>query len=162
MKHLAVWAGVALLAAACTGGGSEATPTTPTTTAPTTSATTATNAGATSSTAATVVSTTTVALPTSTTGAATDGTTGVDTVVEIAVEDGVVTPGGTAEVSFGDRVRLVVSAGVADEAHLHGYDLMASVTPEVPGVIEFDATIPGVFEIELEESGVPLGELEVR
>ena len=45
--------------------------------------------------------------------------------------------------------------------NVHGYDLTAPVTPTEPSDLEFSADIPGVFEVELEESGVKLADLEV-
>ena len=65
------------------------------------------------------------------------------------------------ELPLDGPVRVVVIADVSDEIHLHGYDLHADVFPGAEAVIEFDATIAGVFEIELEESGVLIGELQV-
>jgi hypothetical protein len=58
-------------------------------------------------------------------------------------------------------VRIVVDADVSDEVHLHGYDLMADVTPDEPATIDFVANAPGVFEVELEGAGKLLFELEI-
>jgi hypothetical protein len=46
--------------------------------------------------------------------------------------------------------------------HLHGYDLSADVAPGAPATIRFEANAPGRFEIELENTGVQIAELEVR
>jgi hypothetical protein len=62
----------------------------------------------------------------------------------------------------GDRVVLVVRSDVADEVHLHGYDIKRDLTPGVPAQLAFRATIAGRFEVELEELGVLLADLEVR
>ena len=43
--------------------------------------------------------------------------------------------------------------------HVHGYDLY--IEPEDPATLEFDALIPGRFEVELEQSGQLLIELTV-
>ena len=43
--------------------------------------------------------------------------------------------------------------------HVHGYDLY--IEPEGPTTLEFDALIPGRFEVELEQSGQLLIELTV-
>jgi hypothetical protein len=67
-----------------------------------------------------------------------------------------------ASVRQGRQVVLHVSADVTDHVHLHGYDLMADVAPGAPGQIRFRATIPGRFEIELEDRRIPIGDLEVR
>jgi hypothetical protein len=65
------------------------------------------------------------------------------------------------EVAQDERVLLVIRSGVADHAHLHGYDLMADVGPGTVGRIRFRATIPGVFELELEDRGQQFAELTV-
>ena len=66
-------------------------------------------------------------------------------------------------VDEGDRVTVhVTSDGVSDEVHVHGYDLSQDVAPGAPANITFEADIPGRFEIELEDAGTPIGELEVR
>ena len=65
-------------------------------------------------------------------------------------------------VKKGEKVRIVVTSDLADEVHLHGYDLTARVGPSKRAIITFAATIPGRFEVELEERGLQIGELEVR
>ena len=72
--------------------------------------------------------------------------------------------GGIARPSVeeGRPVRIVVRSDVADHVHLHGYDIMRDVGPGQPAQLVFDADIPGRFEIELEDSGLQLAELEVR
>jgi hypothetical protein len=67
-----------------------------------------------------------------------------------------------ASVRKGRQVVLRVTADVTDHVHLHGYDLMADVAPGTPAVIRFRASIPGQFEIELEDRRVPIADLEVR
>lgn len=81
--------------------------------------------------------------------------------VEVEVEDGNVEGPGDVEVRQGERVRLVVEADVSDEVHVHGYDLLAEVSPDEPAVIVFRANAPGVFEVELEGAGLLLLELTV-
>lgn len=61
----------------------------------------------------------------------------------------------------GDQVTITVTSDVADEIHLHGYDLSAPVGPDTPATLTFQATIPGVFEVELEELGTLLFSLQV-
>ncbi len=60
------------------------------------------------------------------------------------------------------QVELVVESELTDHVHVHGYDLMADVAPGAPATIRFKATAPGRFEIELEDRGIQIGELEVR
>ena len=65
-------------------------------------------------------------------------------------------------VQQGERVRIRVTSDVADHVHVHGYDLMRDVAPGSPATIRFRATLTGRFEIELEDRGTPIAELEVR
>jgi glucose/arabinose dehydrogenase len=68
---------------------------------------------------------------------------------------------GRIEIATGTAVRLTVAADIADEVHLHGYDVTDDVTPETPAVLEFTADIPGIFEVEFEDSHRLLVELQV-
>jgi hypothetical protein len=62
-----------------------------------------------------------------------------------------------------DRVVvLVVRSDVADEVHLHGYNVMRDVAPGSPARLRFRATIPGQFEAELEERGLQIANITVR
>jgi hypothetical protein len=67
-----------------------------------------------------------------------------------------------ATVAKDKQVVLTVRADVADEVHVHGYDLMKDVAPGAPAVIAFKATIPGRFEAELEERSLQIAELTVN
>jgi hypothetical protein len=60
------------------------------------------------------------------------------------------------------QVVFVVNSELADEVHLHGYDLSADVAPGAPATIRFQANAPGLFEAELESRSLPIAELEVR
>ncbi len=82
--------------------------------------------------------------------------------IEIEVEEGRVAGPSTVRIERGERVRLVVSADVADEVHVHGYDLTGDVAPGSPAVIAFRADAPGVFEVELEAAGLLLVQLQVQ
>ncbi|MEP7335416.1 MAG: hypothetical protein ABI717_06510 [Actinomycetota bacterium] len=66
-----------------------------------------------------------------------------------------------AEAHKGDPVVVVVRSDVADEVHVHGYDLMADVAPGKPVRITFTATLTGRFEIELEGGGKQIAQLTV-
>ena len=59
-------------------------------------------------------------------------------------------------------VVLLVRSDVADEVHLHGYDLMRDVEPGVPVRLRFRATIPGRFEAELEDRGLQIADITVK
>jgi len=65
------------------------------------------------------------------------------------------------KVEKGDRVVLIVRSDVADHVHLHGYDIMRDVAPGKPARLPFKATIPGRFEVELEDRGVPIADITV-
>jgi hypothetical protein len=84
-------------------------------------------------------------------------------VVEIAYAGGAVRGGvSRTSVQLGRKVRLVVNSDVADEIHVHGYDLKAEVPAHGVGTVEFVADQSGVFEVELESRGAQLAQLEVR
>lgn len=83
------------------------------------------------------------------------------TVIEIEVAGGEVTGSGRQKVDLGESVTIRVTSDVDDHIHLHGYDVLTDVRAGTPAELTFDATIPGVFEVELEDSGVLLVELEV-
>ena len=68
---------------------------------------------------------------------------------------------GRVPVAADEHVTLVITSDTADEVHVHGYDLEAELTPGQPTEIAFDATIPGVFEVELHEAGTLLLSLQV-
>ncbi len=127
----------ALVVAAC--GDDDAATTTQTTTSTTTAATSTTAAE----------------------GSTTTASTDQGTVVDITVASGDVTGGGRKKISLGDTVTLRVTSDVADEIHLHGYDIMVDVAAGETADLTFDATIPGVFEAELENEGIKLVELEI-
>jgi hypothetical protein len=114
----------------------------------------------TTTTTTTTVTTTSTTSTTTTTLARTTPTVATQVIV-VRVEDGEVEGGGRVEVRQGSPVRLTVEADVSDEVHVHGYDLRAEVEPGRPATLEFVADIPGIFEVELEESQLDLLELEV-
>ncbi|MDZ7673887.1 MAG: hypothetical protein U5K30_02290 [Acidimicrobiales bacterium] len=82
-------------------------------------------------------------------------------VIEITVSGGEVTGGGRHEVALGERVTLRVTSDIDDHVHLHGYDVFQDVAAGEAAELTFEADIPGVFEVELEDSVIQLVELEV-
>jgi hypothetical protein len=60
--------------------------------------------------------------------------------------------GGIADLTYkeGDQIHFKVQSAVADEVHVHGYDLMKDVKAGGSVTYDFPATIEGVFEAELE------------
>ncbi len=82
--------------------------------------------------------------------------------IEVACAGGAVT-GGVRRyaVPVGSTVELVVSSDVADEVHVHGYDRTSFVTAGASTTLRWEATLPGVFDVELEQRGTPLASLQV-
>jgi hypothetical protein len=71
--------------------------------------------------------------------------------------------GGVERLSFesGDRIRFTVKSDVADEVHVHGYDVTEDVPAGGSVRFSFPARIEGVFEVELEGLGQQIAELRV-
>ena len=65
-------------------------------------------------------------------------------------------------VSKGRQVVLIVNSDVADEVHLHGYNIKRDVAPGSPARLPFKATINGTVEVELEQRGVPLARITTQ
>ncbi|HEU0305117.1 MAG TPA: hypothetical protein VFR32_11115 [Gaiellaceae bacterium] len=85
------------------------------------------------------------------------------TIVRIVVQSGKVVGGiARAEVEQGKKVAIVVGSDVADHVHLHGYDRFADVAPGKPARLVFVASVPGRFEVELEDRGLQIADIEVR
>lgn len=83
-------------------------------------------------------------------------------VIEATYAAGEVT-GVTSRVAavLGEKLLVRVTSDVADEVHIHGYDLTADVP--AGGTVELPLTvsIAGGFEVELEQLGKPLFQLRV-
>jgi hypothetical protein len=102
-----------------------------------------------------VTVTTTITMP--------PGTPARPTEISIVVVDGAPKGGIVREkVEKNDLVVLVVRSDVADHVHLHGYDVMRDVAPGKPARLPFKATIPGVFEVELEDRGLQIADITVQ
>jgi len=141
--RMTILTAVLLFASAC-GGGTDATTTTPSTvpTTPTTVPTT---------------TTTTIAATTSTVGETT--TTGQE--IDVIVDAGEVSGPGRFTFTVGDPVSIWMLSDVDAEIHVHGYDLFFEAMAGVPIEIALTADVPGIWEVELEETHVPLFVLEV-
>ena len=125
--------------------------------------TTSTSVGSTTTTDATTttVDATTTSTASTTTSAATTTSVGGE-LLRIKIEDGVKTEGvDTISVRVGETVRFEVEADVADEIHVHGYDLMFETIPDEEVLVEFVADATGIFEVELEGAGLPIVDIEV-
>lgn len=91
------------------------------------------------------------------------GSTPGTVAVPLKVRDGAVVGGvRRAQVPLGADVVLLVDSDVEDEVHLHGYDEKGEVAAGGTEELTFLADVPGVFEVELERSGVVLVRLQVR
>jgi copper(I)-binding protein len=115
--------------------------------------------GSDDSTTASSTETTTETTTTDTTTTAAEEPTVVNIVVVNAAPQGGIV---RQTVNKGDRVVLVVKSDVADEIHLHGYDLSRDVTAGGTARLPFTATLPGRFEVELESRGVQIADLTVN
>ncbi|MEU8422724.1 hypothetical protein AB0C15_17795 [Micromonospora sp. NPDC048835] len=71
-------------------------------------------------------------------------------------------PTGRVTVGKGKLVRITVTSDVADELHVHGYDLGARLPAGTPGSVEFRADQTGLFEVETHDSELVLFQLVVR
>ncbi|MEA2249578.1 MAG: hypothetical protein QOH46_4107 [Solirubrobacteraceae bacterium] len=71
--------------------------------------------------------------------------------------------GGVKTLSYkkGDPIRFKVRSDVADEIHVHGYDLKKDVTAGGTVEFSFTASIEGRFEVELEHAGTQIAVVEV-
>jgi hypothetical protein len=71
--------------------------------------------------------------------------------------------GGVQRLSFntGERVQFSVKSDVADEVHVHGYDITENVPAGGSVRLSFPARIEGVFEVELEGRHEQIAELRV-
>lgn len=72
--------------------------------------------------------------------------------------------GGVAEITVnkGDEVSFEVKSAIAEEVHVHGYDLMKDVPAGGTVSFEFPAEIEGIFEAELEGRAEQILELRVE
>ncbi|MDE0138813.1 MAG: hypothetical protein OXM57_10685 [bacterium] len=82
-------------------------------------------------------------------------------VIDLTITDGSVEGGVRREAArVGQWVTLRVSGNTSDEVHIHGYDLYIELV-EGQGRLTFEASIPGVFEVELERTHTLVLQLEV-
>jgi hypothetical protein len=134
----------AVALAGCGGGSKSSAPTT-STVAPATT---------------TVPSTTTTTTTTTTTKTT---TTAAPVTIRVLIKGGKPVGGiQRATVKKGQKVAIVVHSDVADEVHVHGYDLHKDVDAGGTVRIVFPATITGVFEAELEDRKLQIIEFTVK
>jgi hypothetical protein len=121
-----------------------------------TGAGTDTTVAAVTSTASDATAPTTVA----TTGPST--TVAAGTIAEFTYAGGKVSGDSRVTVKIGQPVTIRVTSDVAEEVHIHTYDLMVDLEPGVANQVTFTADIPGIHEVELEHAGLHLTSLEVQ
>ncbi|MEQ1899029.1 MAG: hypothetical protein ABL971_16810 [Vicinamibacterales bacterium] len=84
-------------------------------------------------------------------------------VINVTVAGGEITPApDTVSVPLNEDVTIAVTSDIDEEAHVHGYDKELELEAGKTTQVTFTADIPGVFEVELHESGDLLFELEVQ
>lgn len=66
------------------------------------------------------------------------------------------------EYKKGDTISFRVRHTADDEIHVHGFDKSKDVKANETVTMSFKANIEGIFEVELEHSGTPLGTLKVE
>jgi hypothetical protein len=82
--------------------------------------------------------------------------------VELSYVHGAVVGGVTRHaVPLGSTVELVVASDVTDEVSVRGYERSGYVTGGASTTLRFVADRPGLFEVELVQRMVPLGQLDV-
>jgi heme/copper-type cytochrome/quinol oxidase subunit 2 len=110
----------------------------------------------------TSTTTTPTSAPTTTTTTATTTTDDREEVPRIKVEGGAKVEGpDRLSVKIGDTVRFEVEADVADEVHVHGFDLHFDTVPGREVLVEFAAAAAGIFEVELEGARLHLLDVEI-
>lgn len=67
----------------------------------------------------------------------------------------------TLKFTKGDTIQFKVTSDVADEVHVHGYDIHRDVAPGRPVTFRFPGTIDGEFVVELEKRSEQIASLQV-
>jgi hypothetical protein len=72
--------------------------------------------------------------------------------------------GGVQELGYdaGDQIRFRVRSNVADEVHVHGYDVSKEVSAGGAATLSFPADLEGIYEVELHGSERQIAELRVN
>jgi hypothetical protein len=96
-------------------------------------------------------------------GSISQGSTEQPAVTTIVIRNGEPV-GGVQELEYsaGEQVRFQVQSDVADEVHVHGYDLMKDVEAGGSVTFSFPADLEGIFEVELEGLREQIAELRVN
>jgi hypothetical protein len=91
-------------------------------------------------------------------------TTDAGKVPTIVVNKNAEPVGGIADLTYkkGDQIHFKVRSAIADEVHVHGYDIMKDVKAGGTVTYDFPATIEGVFEAEMENQKQQIIQLTVE
>ena len=66
------------------------------------------------------------------------------------------------EFTKGDTVTFRVRHSADEEIHVHGYDKSRAIKAGQTTTMSFKANLEGIFEVELEQSGTPIGTIKVE
>ena len=66
------------------------------------------------------------------------------------------------EFEKGDTITFRVRHSADEEIHVHGYDKSKAIKAGRTTTMSFKANLEGIFEVELEHSGTPLGTIKVE
>jgi hypothetical protein len=82
--------------------------------------------------------------------------------ISIVVKGGKPVPGPRiVKLKRDDPVVMHVVSDMADELHVHGYNLQVALKPNEPATLKFVARRTGRFSFELHKSGAELGVFEI-
>ncbi|MBA2348589.1 MAG: hypothetical protein H0V81_09880 [Solirubrobacterales bacterium] len=72
--------------------------------------------------------------------------------------------GGVRTLRFekGEEVAFKVVSDVAEEIHVHGFDIYRDVAPGRSATFRFDAEFDGKYEIEMHDAAVQIASLEIQ
>jgi hypothetical protein len=84
-----------------------------------------------------------------------------DVTVEWRVDGGAAEDSSIVEVDEGTPVTLTVTADRPDVVRVHGIGLTTPLQPGTPGTVQFVASIPGLYLVELQQSHLLLAQLQV-
>lgn len=66
------------------------------------------------------------------------------------------------EVQKGDPIKFRVKSDIADEVHVHGFDISKDVPAGGSVTFSFQGEITGIYEAEMEQLGVQIVELQIN
>lgn len=83
--------------------------------------------------------------------------------LQITVSGKQVSPApGTFELRVGEKLTLTVTSDVANELHVHGFDVEQELKPNRPATLELVGKDQGTFEVETHEPELLLTKITVR